>query len=127
MDKEFCSDCFFRMLAHDGFKYGLMDNKGNAVLKTWEHCDHINGNKPIGEIKNCPKNRINAEDLKKELLAEGLPFNKDIAEKLLNLKDWEIIYKVYPKQIIITGAVKKTKAKKPKPPKPRIQSKYKNF
>lgn len=117
MKKEFCADCLFRMLAHDSFKYGLMDNKGNAVLKTWEHCDHINGNKPIDEIKNCPKNRINAE---------GLPFNKDIAEKLLNLKDWEIIYKVYPKQIIITGAVKKTKAKKPKPPKPRIQSNTKN-
>ena len=65
MDKEYCADCLFRMLAHDGFKYGLIDNKGNAVLKTWEHCDHIDEDKPISDVKSCPKNIMTAEDIKK--------------------------------------------------------------
>ncbi len=57
-EKEICQDCFFRMLAHDSFKYGLINNKGNAVLKIWEHCDHTSGNKPIKDIKVCPEGKI---------------------------------------------------------------------
>ena len=127
MDKEFCENCLFRTRAHDSFKSGLIDNKGNAVLKTWEHCDHPDEDKPIDEVKSCPKDIVNGNIFQRELIyIEGLPFTKESAEKLLNLKDWEITYKIFPKQIIITGAIKKLTTK-PKPPKPRIQSNTKQY
>jgi len=35
MEKEYCADCYCRMLAHDGFEGGVKDADGQPKLMTW--------------------------------------------------------------------------------------------
>jgi len=55
MEKEYCADCYCRMLAHDGFEGGVKDADGQPKLMTWEHCDHKDRQMPIALFNICPK------------------------------------------------------------------------
>ena len=55
MEKEYCDDCFYRMLTHDGFRGGLKDDQGRPKLVMWDHCDHKDRQMPIAFFDICPK------------------------------------------------------------------------
>ena len=55
MEKEYCDDCFYRMLAHDGFRGGLKGDQGRPKLAVWDHCSHKDRQMPIAFFDTCPK------------------------------------------------------------------------
>jgi hypothetical protein len=55
MTEEHCSDCFYRMRAHDGYKFGATEKSGSRKLVTWEHCSHKYRDIPIERVKFCPE------------------------------------------------------------------------